>query len=323
MTTRRRSSRRGVALLAALWLVVAIAAVALQFSLEARERRTIGLQTSERGMQRGLALGALALVQAQLDVAMRGAPSTTNNPGLARLRSGDPWFGVDSIYSGQYFVDSTAVDVAAHDLGQYLNINQANENDLRNFFSYLLSDYETATKLSQAIMDWRDADSIPRPSGAERDDYIRAEKLALPTNLPFRDVSDLQDVMGMTPEIYAKASPYLTTRGNGQVNLNSAPVAVLRALPGMTDATLNTIVQMRSQGRRIANVADVFNQQGGRGGRGTGLQTALGARAITTTSSVELTITARVGPQAQPTKLIAIVSGGVQGGSARVTNLLW
>jgi type II secretory pathway component PulK len=257
---------------------------------------------------------------------MRGAPSTTNNPGLARLRSGDPWFGVDSVYSGQYFVDSTAVDVVAHDLGQFLNINQANENELRSFFSYLLSDYETATKLSQAIMDWRDADSIPRPSGAERDDYIRAEKLALPTNLPFREVSDLQDVMGMTPEIYAKASPYLTTRGNGQVNLNSAPVAVLRALPGMTDATLNTIVQMRSQGRRIANVADVFNQQGGRGGRGgagAGFQAALGARAITTTSSVELTITARVGPQAQPTRLVAIMNGGVQGGSARVTNLLW
>ena len=56
--------RRGVALLAALWLVVAIATVALQFSLEARERRTVGILASERGIQRAAALGALAAVQA-------------------------------------------------------------------------------------------------------------------------------------------------------------------------------------------------------------------------------------------------------------------
>lgn len=327
MTTRRRP-RRGVALLAALWLVVAIAAVALQFSLEARERRTIGLLTSERGKQRGLALGALALVQARLDQSLRGAPSTTNNPGIAQLRSGDPWFGVDSTYTGPVMVDSTEVEVEAHDIGEYLNINQATEDDLRNFFSFLLNDYEKATSLSQAIMDWRDADSIPRPSGAEKDAYIREQKLVLPTNLPFRDVSDLQDVMGMTPEIYAKIRPYLTTWGNNQVNLNSAPVPVLRALPGMTDATLNTIIQMRSQGRRIASVADVFNQQargrGGRGGAPNGLQNALGARATVTTDMILLTINARVGPQAQPTKLTAIMSrGGGSGGGSRVANLLW
>lgn len=329
MNARRGTARRGVALLAALWLVVAIAAVALQFSLEARERRTIGLLTSERGKQRGLALGALALVQARLDQAMRGGPSTTNNPELAQLRSGDPWFDVDGTYSGPVDVDSTSVDVVAHDLGEYLNINQASEQDLHNFFSFLLADYEKATQLSQAILDWRDADSIPRPSGAERDAYIRAEKLALPTNMPFRDVADLQDVMGMTPEIYAKVSPYLTTRGNNVVNLNSAPVPVLRALPGMTDATLNTILQMRSQGRRIPSVDALFvQQQGGRGGRGgaggpNALQTALGARAITTTNIIELTITARVGPQAPPTRLTAIIARGGEGGAARVTNLLW
>ena len=60
--------RRGVALLAALWLVVAIAAVALQFSMEARERRTLGIMASERGQQRALALGALALRAGQARV---------------------------------------------------------------------------------------------------------------------------------------------------------------------------------------------------------------------------------------------------------------
>lgn len=318
-------NRRGVALLAALWLVVAIAAVALQFSLEARERRTIGILTSERGMQRGLALGALALTQARLDEALRVAPSG-NNANVARLRASDPWLDVDSMYSGTVMVDSIPVDIVARDLGEKLNINSVSENDIRTFFSYLLNDFSKATQLSQAILDWRDADSIPRPSGAERDAYIKAGMLVMPTNTAFREVSDLRDVMGMTPEIYAQASPYLTTRGSGQVNLNTAPVPVLRALPGMTDATLNTILQMRSQGRRIQNVNDVFTAQarGGRGGQAgapNALASALNARATTRTDIVELVITARVGPQAQPTKLTAIVNRANT--SAMVTSLLW
>jgi general secretion pathway protein K len=317
--------RRGVALLAALWLVVAIATVALQFSLEARERRTVGILTSERGVQRAAALGALALTQARLERALRVAPSGTN---VQRLRSSDPWMDVDSSYSGSVQVDSMPVDVVARDLGERLNVNQSNETELQTFFSFLLGDYSTATQLAQAIMDWRDADSIPRPSGAERDAYIKAGMLALPTNTPFREVEDLRHVMGMTPNIYAAVAPYLTTHGSGAVNINTAPVPVLRALPGMTDATLNRILQLRSQGLRIENMADVFPamRQGGRRLAGQlASQAAIeqfAGRTTLVTSEVELTITARVGPQARPTKLTAILAK-TSPTSAEVRTKLW
>jgi type II secretory pathway component PulK len=305
-------NRRGVALLAALWLVVAIAAVALQFSLEAKERRTIGILASERGVQRAAAAGALALVQAKLEYALRVGPSSTNT-NVAQLRGADPWLGIDSTLSGPMMIDSIRVDVAAHDLGEKLNINSLSENDIRNFFSFLLSDYTKATQLSQTIMDWRDADSIPRPSGAERDAYIKAEMLALPTNAPFGALDELHNVMGMTPEIYAVSEPYLTTHGATAVNLNDAPVPVLRALPGMTDATLNTILQMRSGGRRINNVSDVFG--GGTTGRrripgqaaGAAVQSQLAGRTTTRVQEIEFDFTVRTGPQAPPTKLTAIV----------------
>ena len=304
--------RRGVALLAALWLVVAIATVALQFSLEARERRTVGILASERGIQRAAALGTLAAVQAKLEQALRIAPSGTS-PALARLRASDPWAYVDSLYSVPVYVDSMEVDVVARDLGERLNINQVNETELQTFFSFLLGDYSKATHLAQAVMDWRDADSIPRPSGAERDAYIKAGMLALPTNSTFRDVEELQNVMGMTPDIYAVVSPYLTTRGSGAININTAPVPVLRALPGMTDATLNMILMLRSQGRRIDNINQIF-QQGARGRPVAGQLSSqaainqLQSRTTTRTNQVELRITARVGPQAPPTELIAVVA---------------
>jgi type II secretory pathway component PulK len=190
-----------------------------------------------------------------------------------------------------------------------------------------LSDYSKSTQLSQSIMDWRDADSVKRPSGAERDDYIKAGMLALPANTLFNDVSDLQNVMGVTPEIYAQVAPYLTTRGAGQINLNDAPVPVLRSLPGMTDATLNQILQLRSQGRRISSVAQIFSSPA-RGGRplpgqlaSTAAVNALQGRTEVNVSQVELTITARVGPQAQPTVLIAVLRNS--GTTADVTTKKW
>jgi len=309
---QRRGARRGVALLAALWLVVAIATVALQFSLEARERRTVGILASERGIQRAAALGALAAVQAKLEQALRVAPSG-NNVAIARLRASDPWAYVDSLYSVPVYVDSMEVDVVARDLGERLNINQVNETELQTFFSFLLGDYTKATHLAQAVMDWRDADSIPRPSGAERDAYIKAGVLALPTNSTFRDVEELENVMGMTPDIYAVVSPYLTTRGSGAININTAPVPVLRALPGMTDATLNMILMLRSQGRRIDALSQVFQQGAGRRPLPGQLASQaainqLAARTTTRTNQVELTITARVGPQAPPTELIVVLA---------------
>ncbi|HEX4684752.1 MAG TPA: type II secretion system protein GspK [Gemmatimonadaceae bacterium] len=303
--SRAARPRRGVALLAALWLVVAIATVALQFSLEAHERRAVGILISDRGIQRAAAVGALALVQAKLDYALRVAPTATT---AARLQSFDPWLDVDSTYTGTIDVDSTEVQVQAHDLGEQLNINQLTENDFQTFFSYLLKDYEKSTQLAQSIMDWRDADSIPRPNGAERDAYIKAGMLGLPTNAPFREVEELRDVYGMTPDIYALVSPYFTTRGTGFVNLNTAPAPVLRTLPGMTDAILNTVLQMRSQGRRISNVNDVLppvSRSTTANALRTREQAQLNTRATVETDIVELVIIARTGPQSQPTRLVA------------------
>lgn len=302
-------ARRGVALIAALWLVVAIAAVALQFSMEAHERRSVGILASERGIQRAAALGALALTQAKLEYALRVAPTGTN---VQRLAASDPWLDVDSLYSGPVDVDSMQVDVQARDLGEKLNVNQLTENQLQAFFSFVLGDYSKSTQLAQSILDWRDADSIPRPNGAERDGYIKAKMLALPANGPFREIEELSNVMGMTPEIYAKVVPYLTTRGAGLVNINTAPIPVLRALPGMTDATINMIVQQRSQGRRINSIGDIISSGRNLAGMlsAVQLQTAIGARVVYQTTEVELSITSRVGPQAPPSRLTAILRRG-------------
>lgn len=338
-------ARRGVALIAALWLVVAIAAVALQLALEAHDRRQLGLGASERGVELAAANGALGLLQAKLDQALRTAPSGTG--AVAALRASDPWLGVDSIYSGTYLVDSMPVDVSIKDLGTQLNINSMTEGQLATFFGWVLKDQLTATKLAQCIMDWRDADSIPRPEGAERDQYIKDGKLALPTNGPFRELAELLNVENMTPEIYATVSPYLRTRGDPTVNINTAPEAVLRALPGMTDQILVLILAQRSRGQRIASLSQVIPTATGRGGRGVAigiggrgagrggaaqgpdaiymqLQNQLASSATVTTNQIEITLTSKAGPQAQPIRLIAdLARTGAAGLNTNVSYRQW
>jgi general secretion pathway protein K len=313
--------RRGFALLAAMWLVVAIATVALHFSLEARERRLLGINTAERGKGRAAATGALAASQAALEAALRQGPGT-GNARIAGLRAADPWLDADSVFSGVIMVDSIPVEVESVDLGTRLNINSLNEPQLRNFFSFALRDFATADKLAQAVLDWRDADSIPRSNGAERDEYIREGRLALPTNQTFREVSELLQVAGMTDEIYARVSPYLTTRGTGVVNVNSADTVVLRSVPGMTDQVLANILSQRSQGRRISNLNSIMPRTAGRGGFPPGLPGNNNVQGLTVdVSELQLTLTARVGPQQLPVRLNAIVQR--QGANSRITWRQW
>ena len=232
------------------------------------------------------------------------------------LRSSDPWLGVDSLYSGTYQVDSQPVYVQATDLGTKLNINDLSEDELKTFFGFVLNDYVTADGARPVRHGLGpDVGDMPRLHGAKQDDYIKAGLLALPTYGPFRDIEDLQFVKGMTPEIYAKVSPYLTTLGAGLVNLNSAPAPVLKVLPGMTDQMLSTILSLRSQGQRITSVAEVMGAAN-RGRRLTPAQRRSRRRRRRRsprgppilTNEVLLTIVSRTGPQSQPTRLQAIVS---------------
>ena len=316
-------------MITAMWLIVAIATVAVLFGVEAHERYTLGINASERGVARAAALGALALEQAHLERALRTANAGTKTQ---RLRSSDPWLDVDSAYTGQVEIDSIPVDVVATTGGTKLNVNQMTEDQLRTFFGYLLNDYSTSDILAQSIMDWRDMDDQARVNGGERDAYLKDHKMVLPANAPFREVDDLLDVRGMTPEILAQARPYLRTYGNSTINLNAADKYVLRAIPGMTDVILQRILALRQNGGRIRNMNDVIPGATGRpgqGGRGgpppptpqQALAQRVAANTTVDTQEVEFVISAQAGPSAQPVRLSATVTK--QGQNARITWRQW
>src|SRR5262249_37072486 len=84
--------------------------------------------------------------------------------------------------------------------------------------------------LTDAVLDWSDADDEERPHGAEHRWY---ESLPLPTapaNRPFRAVGELLLVRGFDAPTLARLHPFVTTAGEDGVHPNTAPPAVRLAV---------------------------------------------------------------------------------------------
>jgi general secretion pathway protein K len=95
-------------------------------------------------------------------------------------------------------------------------------------------DQVVATSLANAVFDWVDADSQPRyPGGAEFTDYLQDAAAGRPANQPFADLSELLLVRGMTPELVAALTPWLSVWGNGSMNLNTIDSQLVSAMSPM------------------------------------------------------------------------------------------
>jgi general secretion pathway protein K len=239
------TNRRGFALLVALWLLVALSAASLALATMSRTRRLAAANYAENVRARAAAQAGIEVVRARL---------------AERLATGDgrpdPWSGVDSLNDTLMLGQANAT-AFLYDVGSALNLNRADENQLRRFFTALRIDAGLADRLAQAIGDWRDADDFPRARGAERDEYLRSGAAELPRNGLFERVEELQAVQGMTTELFHEIRPYLTVLGSGQINVNAAPRPVLLSLPGITPEAADVLLRNRGRGRSLGTLADL------------------------------------------------------------------
>jgi general secretion pathway protein K len=239
------SDRRGFALIAALWLLVAISVLSLALETTARSHRLAAANLAESVQARTAADAGIEQTRARL---VRRLNATT---------VGDPWAGADSLFRDTIAVDPGRVLVSARDVGAQLNLNRATEDELRRFFVALPIDAGLADRLAQSILDWRDEDDLHRPRGAERDEYLKAGAVQLPRNGPFQSLDELAAILGMTRATYERVRPNLTLLGSGQVNVNAADRPVLLALPGMTEEAVAVLFRYRRRHQALANLTDL------------------------------------------------------------------
>jgi len=241
------SDRRGFALLAALWLLVAISVASLALESAARTRRLSAANLAEGIRARAAAQAGIEQVRGRL---VRRLAERT-------LEGVDPWTNVDSLLSDTLTIGAAEVDVSVRDVGAQLNLNVATEDELRRLFIALRIDAGQADRVAQCILDWRDADDLHRARGAERDAYLRAGAVDLPHNGPFQSIAELRAVQGMSADLYQRVQPYLTLLGSGQVNLNVADRPVLLALPGITEDAVAVLFRYRRQRRVLGSIMDL------------------------------------------------------------------
>ena len=241
------SDRRGFALLAALWLLVAFSIAGLALSASGRARRLAAANLSEATTAQAAAAGGLDQLRQRLALRLDMAAGSTL----------DPWHGVDSVMPDTLALGVERVIVRAHDTGVALNLNRADDEELRRLFIALRVDAGEADRLAQAIADWRDPDDFHRARGAERDAYLAAGARTLPRNGPFQSVAELLGVRGMTAALFERVRPQLTLLGSGQINVNLADRPVLLALPGMTEEAVAVLLRYRRQNRTVGLIADL------------------------------------------------------------------
>ncbi len=218
-------NRRGVALLAALWLTVVLSAVAgtaiaVSRTGLATSQNRLWLRRSEWARE---ACAQILVSQWYGSLAGLAVPETDLGNGVG--------------------CHATVSLVAAR-----VNINRANPATLRRIVG--------SDSLLDALLDWQDSDDTPRRGGAEGIWY-RAERRRAPRNGPLASIEELSLIRGFDRPSVARLRTLLTTDGDGTVDLNAAAPSVLAAMPGMSTGALAEIAHRRALGRRIQGLSDL------------------------------------------------------------------
>ena len=210
---------RGAALLLVLWLVALLTALVGAYALTARIEALQGRVGSRGAM-------AQEIARAGMEYA------------LVRVADRNPephWQPNGRAYAWRF--EGHDVQVRIIDETGKVDLNQADVPLLSRLMQALGEPPDASDALAAAIVDWRDADDLGQPvGGAEDGDYAAAGRPYGAKDAPFETIAELEQVLGMTPDLYARLEPFLTLySGRGQPDATYAQGPVLVAM-GM-DAT--------------------------------------------------------------------------------------
>jgi general secretion pathway protein K len=250
---RRPSNNDGVVLIALLWILTALAAIALSFAREsyvevAAARNTQSLEAAYFIARSGIMATVYELLQ------KRYLPGVQQ----AELQSKPDPLDM-GVVTGQFGGGTYRVDI--QDESGKININTVSEKQLRALVEASGIGKPDADIIADSFLDWRDSDSTSRSNGAEDDYYQILNPPYRAKNGRFDTVEELLLIRGIIPDFYYGhperapdgsivyrygLSRYLTVYSSrSQVNANFAALPVLLSIPGMPPQTAKMIYEKR------------------------------------------------------------------------------
>ena len=190
----------GIALISVMWLLLLLALIVASILATARTYYT----TADTRIQ-----------SAKLKYAAEGAIQRAIYE-LVRTRSRGRGIPEDEA-NKEFLIGDIMVSVKIESEAGRVNINRADPDLLRFLMIEAGETEEDARAIAEAIIDWRDEDSVKSPRGAEALDYRAAGYAYEPRNGPFRALGELLQVKGMKPDLFACLRDDLTfyTAGGG------------------------------------------------------------------------------------------------------------
>lgn len=234
MLQRLTRSRDGFALVVVLWITTLLAVLAAAFanSMATESRATLNMVEAVR-------------VRTLADAAV--------NKGISRLlrRAAGLKTRADGV-PGAFAFDGAELTVAIFDENGKIDLNTAPDELLAGLLITVGIESAKIDAVVDAIADWRDEDDLRRLNGAELDDYEAAGRKFVPSNVPFRSVAELQQVMGVSREIFEKLEPLVTVHSFARtINPATAPRDVLLSIPNVNLTEVEALLAAREE--------DVYN----------------------------------------------------------------
>lgn len=224
MSCEAQPQSAGFIIVAVLWILGALATLAVIYSLYVRETALEFVDHDERLQAQALAMSGLELAAYQL----------TADPRTPLLQ-------------GQFdFEEGNAkIAVSFRTENSRIDLNFAPKELLAGLFSNLGVESNAASTYADRIIAWR----TPLQSGQSDPEaglYQAAGKSYGPRHAPFQHPDELALVADIPPSVVDRILPYVTVyTGRPEVNVLAAPPQVLAALPGMTPERLQLLLTLR------------------------------------------------------------------------------
>jgi len=253
-------NERGIALLMVIWIFMVLSVLSAEFSRSMRDDAIATQNLAEEIQARGVALAGLnrAIYRLLHD---RQNQTEDTDPDNVPTDAPAPWVPDGRWHEEPYWGGTYGVRII--DEGGRIALNRADETMLRKVFEALGLKPAEQEEITDAIIDWRDSDDLHRLHGAEDEYYMKLPEPYHAKNGPFDSVDELLMVRGITRDLFfgirdrgfgASDTPPIPLREvfsvfnrSANINVRTAPVAVLRVVLGGDEDAVDEIVTARDE----------------------------------------------------------------------------
>jgi general secretion pathway protein K len=212
------TSRRGIALVLVLWIVVILGGIGTVVVRGARTSAGLALNVRASAVARYAAESGIEATVADIERMLGATNDSVQRATSLNALAVTPR---DSIALGEGRVMMSIADPSTR-----LDVNEAPEANLALLLSRL-GTLPRASSTARAIRQW-----IERPAGGNDGRFVAPGSSTPRYVTPLRSLEELRAIPGVDVELLERAAPYLTIDGDGTVNVRAASDTVLAAAFG-------------------------------------------------------------------------------------------